>query len=221
MRSALVLALGLVASVIPITACRETDAADRGDTEARPAGARTATEPREQALRAQERGDLVPIEVERLALRFSRPDSFLVGRFAPQELPAAAAEAGLDPPFVGAVVLVEPRVLERSGFSLDSIPVGEIPVIWIDRSDLTLAIASRIMQPETTFTVAVGTVHRLPGFPGPYGDQAHYYLIEPGDGRPIEIGAHRYHFRDGDPPPPTGYDRVIEAILPTIGVLER
>lgn len=221
MRGGLVLALGLLVWVGQVTACRETDAAGRGDDEAPPAGDRTATEPREQALRARERGELVPVDVERLGLRFSAPDSFLVGRFAPQELPAAAAEAGLDPPFVGAVVLVEPRVLERSGFSLDSIPVGEIPVIWIDRSDLTLAIASRIMQPETTFTVAVGTVHRLPGFPGPYGDQAHYYLIEPGDGRPIEVGAHRYRFRDGDPPPPTGYDRVIEAILPTIGVLER
>lgn len=166
------------------------------------------------------RGDApTPIEVERLGLRFAPPDSFLVGRFAREVLPKPAVEAGLEPPFADAVVLVEPGVLERHGFDLDSIPVGEVPVIWIDRSDLTAAIAGR-MEPETTFTVQAGAVRRLAGFPGPYGDQAHYYLLDPGDGPYIEVGAHRYHFRD-DPPAETHYDRVIEAIFPTIEVIER
>ena len=57
--------------------------------------------------RDEQESNMASIEIQRLAIRFSYPDSFLVGRFAPESLPAEAREAGMESPFRNAVVLIQ------------------------------------------------------------------------------------------------------------------
>ncbi len=156
-------------------------------------------------------------EAEALGIRFAYPDSLLVGRFAEDSLPPAAVEAGMEPPFRDAVILVPPAVL--GAHDLQAIPVGDVPVIWLDRSR-SAELAFRVFQPESTYRVTGLAVARFPGFPGPYGDQAHYYVVEVADGEYVEIAAHRHWF-GGRAQGETHYDEVIEAIIPTIERIER
>jgi hypothetical protein len=149
---------------------------------------------------------------ESLGVRFAYPDSFLVGRFVDVSLPTVAA---MEPPFHRAVVLVRPADL--GGRSLDSIPVGEVPVIWFDQSVATTT-AFRILQPDTTYMVGTLRVTRFPGFPGPYGNEAFYYVVKFPDGTLLEVGAHRHSMIDRGVE--THFDEVIEQMLPTLGRVE-
>ena len=68
-------------------------------------------------------------------------------------------------------------------------------------------------------------MYRLPGYPGPYGDQAFYYLIPISEKRIVEAAAHRYYFRSGKKemsanPPGTDYGAVIESILKSLKTTE-
>lgn len=150
-----------------------------------------------------------------LGLAFSYPDSFLIGRYAPDELPEEAVRAGMEPPFARAVVLIHPSQL--GNYPLDAIPVGEVPAIWIDRP--ISALARRVFQADSTYEVGAMKVAKFPGFPGPYGDQAFYYIVEFPDGARYELAAHRFLWRTTDMEP-TGYDAVIEDIIPTLERLE-
>ena len=61
------------------------------------------------------------------------------------------------------------------------------------------------------------TVYKLPGYPGPYGDTAFYYLLPLGDDLVVELFAHRRHMDQARTD--TGYDRVIEGIIATFQII--
>lgn len=148
------------------------------------------------------------MDFPRIGLRFAVPDGFLVGRFD--------ASSGIDEPFREAVVLVEPDQL--ANFDLEAVPVGDIPALWVNRPAST-SVAGRYIEADSIFTVPVGQVARYPGYPGPYGDQAFYYVVEVGEGAFVEIMAHRTLFRSGDGTSPSHYDEAILAILESLEVI--
>ena len=124
----------------------------------------------------------------------------------------------MKPPFENAVVLVEPGQLR--GRAPSAVPVGEVPTIAVDVQSGSDAAFKRASFLKSDYAVTIGgrTVYRLPGYPGPYGDQAFYYLIPFTDGRLAEITAHRFYFRDPKPAGATEhartrYDRVIESVI--------
>jgi hypothetical protein len=147
-----------------------------------------------------------------LGIRFGYPDSMILGRYRADAAVAALPPPELHVPFRDAAVLVSPADL--APHSPDSIPVGEVPAIWIDRPISTAAVL-RLLQPDSTYVVGPLTVSRFPGFPGPYGDQAHYYLVRWPDSTVLELAGHRYRWRVS-PTTPTGYGHVIEQIIPTL-----
>ena len=151
---------------------------------------------------------------ETLGVRFAYPDSLLVGRFADVPLPPGAVAGGMEPPFRNAVVLVRPTDL--GDHSLDAIPVGEIPVIWFDRS-LAASAVFRMLEPDTSYVIGTLTISRFPGFPGPYGDEAFYFVVEFADGTLVEVAAHRRDMHH--PERATHFDDVIEQILPTLELM--
>ena len=77
-------------------------------------------------------------------------------------------------------------------------------------------------------------VYKFPGYPGPYGETAFYYLVPLSDGQVFEITGHKERFNatpisalstdDGQKNhivnvgSPTNYDQVIEGIIPTLTV---
>jgi hypothetical protein len=162
-----------------------------------------------------------------LGIEFDCPPTFTAGRYKSVPLPPSAVQAGMKPPFANAVVLVEPGQLR--GHVLSAVPVGEVPTIAVDvqsGSDAEFKRAN-FLKPDYAVMIGGRTVYRLPGFPGPYGDQAFYYLIPFPDGRLAEITAHRFYFRDPKPAgstehPRTRYDRAIEdVIIPTLKTTSR
>ena len=156
--------------------------------------------------------NMIPLEVPRLDIRFAYPDSFLAGRFAAESLPPAAREAGMESPFVNAAVLVAPAVLGDG--SLDAIPVGDVPVIWLDRSPTSERV-SQLMPADSVYEVSGNQVRQFPGFPGPYGDQVFYFTVHFGPGDVLELGAHKRFFGGADESE-THYDEVIKAVIPTL-----
>jgi hypothetical protein len=151
-------------------------------------------------------------EAEQLEIRFAYPDSLLAGRFRDDPLPQSAIDRGMEPPFRNAVVLLPREAL--GDFDLQAIPVGELPVIWIDRS-IVASGAFRTFPPDSTYETRGLTVSRFPGFPGPYGDQAYFYVVDLGGGDYVEFGGHRFWFRTEEQAE-THYDEVIETIIPTL-----
>ena len=163
-----------------------------------------------------------PRTVEKLGIKFQVPEGFVVGKFKKEELPPSIHIEGYKSPFQNATVLVEPNQLRK--FSAEAIPVGEIPVIWLDRLTGSKARFMKSMLKEG-FKKNIGrqVVYQLPGFPGPYGDAMFYTLIPVAGGDILEIGGHRLYFRDGHPKSgeasKTGYDRTIEQIIRTLKFL--
>jgi hypothetical protein len=148
------------------------------------------------------------MDFPRIGLRFDVPEGFLVGRFSD--------ESGIDTPFRDAVVLVDPAQL--LDFELEAIPIGDIPAVWVDRPSPTPSIIRRSFEADSTFTVPAGQVWRYPGYPGPYGDQAYYYIVEVGDEEYVEVMAHRKLFR-ADDMGPSHYDEAILTILNSLEVI--
>ena len=151
-------------------------------------------------------------EAEQLGIRFAYPDSFLAGRFKDDPLPPAAVDQGIEPPFQNAVVLLSRETL--GDYDLQAMPVGELPVNLIDRSRLASG-AFRVFQPDSTYEIEGLSVARFPGYPGPYGDQVHFYVVDLGAGDYVELAAHRNWFRTEEHAE-THYDEVIETIIPTL-----
>lgn len=149
-------------------------------------------------------------------MRFAYPDSFLVGRFAnifgdiSSRSPSIAGEAAL--PLQNAVVLVRPEDL--GSYPLDTIPVGEIPVIWFDKPFGAKAAPRLLPRPDTSYALGALNVVEYPGFPGPYGEEAFYYVVEFQDGTLLEVAAHRRQVGISDAA--THFDEIIKEILPTL-----
>ena len=87
---------------------------------------------------------MVRYQAEQLQISFAYPDSLLAGRFREAPLPQVAIDQGMEPPFRNAVVLIQRGVL--GDHDLEAIPVGELPVIWIDRS--IAASGAEILAPD-------------------------------------------------------------------------
>lgn len=163
-------------------------------------------------------------------LKFRYPTRFQIGRYS--------EEHDITGHFRKQIVLVEPK--ELRGDFLDAIPVGKIPTISIghetgQRADFLMrftdiALVKRFFSVEISekeFERVLGgrKAYRLPGYPGPHGDQAHYYLVPLSQDRVLQITAHKYYFnRKKDPTsglyPQTSYDKVIETIIETIELTE-
>lgn len=158
------------------------------------------------------------VEFPRIGLRFTVPEGFLIGRFAVEPLPPSAVEQGFESPWRNAVVLVEPAQL--MDYDLEAIPVGEIPVVWVDRPATVTSVLGRVIEADSTFTVPAGTVFRFPGFPGPYGDQAFYFIVELAEEDYAEVAAHRFSFRTTDMEP-SHYDEAVLSILHSLEVIEQ
>jgi len=121
-------------------------------------------------------------------------------------------------PFERALVLVEAaRVGSRDRAAL---PAGEITAITIEPQDGPAAAARRDLGRQiygaaiTEITIGPHRVQKFPGFPGPYGSAAFYYLVPLRDGAVLEFTGHRSFIEA--PRGDTGYDRVIEQIIGTL-----
>ena len=68
------------------------------------------------------------------------------------------------------------------------------------------------MKDQFRQQIGAWKVYVFPGAPGPYGDQAFYYLIDLKDQSILEITAARSDERDK----PTHYDRVIRRLIETL-----
>jgi hypothetical protein len=153
---------------------------------------------------------------------FSYPDTLVVGRYKDQMTPEQEAaplrETGLENPFKHAIPLVEPGRLGTRG-TLQAIPVGEVATVTVTptRGHKADFLRRQFFRKDWELTVAGRTVYKLPGYPGPYGDAAFYYLLSARDDLVIELFAHKKHL---DPArTDTGYDRVIEGIIASFKIV--
>lgn len=153
------------------------------------------------------------------ALRY--PPGFVAGAYRselPPDLARALRERGGRLPFERALVLVEPARLGARDRS--ALPAGEITAITIEAQSGTEAAARRDLGRQVYGAAIVETtigphrVQKYPGFPGPYGTAAFYYLVPLRDGAVLELTAHRKFLEA--PAGDTGYDRVVEQIIGTL-----
>jgi hypothetical protein len=146
---------------------------------------------------------------------FSYPDTLAVGRYKDRTTPEQEQrmrETGLENPFKHAIALVEPGRLGTRG-TLQSIPVGEVATVTVTptRGHKADFLRRQFFRKEWETAVGGRLVYKLPGFPGPYGDAAFYYLLPVRDDLVVELFAHKKHL---DPArADTGYDQVIEGII--------
>lgn len=168
---------------------------------------------------------------ETFGIRFQYPAKFVAGRYKPPELSeevkASMQAAGIDAPFKNAIVLVEPKELGKN--DKNSIPVGEVATISLDLKKGSYAqfIKQQFCKEEFEQKLGRHTVYRLPGYPGPYGENAFYYLI-PIDTGIFDVTALKHYLRDfekylseGKELPPTHYDKEIESIIKSMEFLKR
>jgi hypothetical protein len=146
---------------------------------------------------------------------FSYPEPFVAGRYkdtATAEQEARLRDVGLEPAFRHAIALVEPAHL-GSRAALDALPVGDIAAVTLTpvRGQKADFYRRQLFRAEWETTVGGRRVYRLPGYPGPYGDAMHYYLLPLRDDLVIELFAQRRHLDTARTE--TGYDRVIEGII--------
>lgn len=146
---------------------------------------------------------------------FSYPDPLVVGRYkdpATPEMEARLRETGQVSPWAHAIALVEPSRLGMRG-TLDAVPVGDVASITVtpSRGQKADFLRRHFFRDQWKTTIGGREVYRLPGYPGPYGDAAFYYLMPIRDGEVVELFAHRRHLDAARTE--TGYDRVIEGII--------
>jgi hypothetical protein len=146
---------------------------------------------------------------------FAYPDPLVAGRYKDQttpEMEAKMREVGQESPWKYAIALVEPARLGTRG-TLDAVPVGEVASVTVTpaRGQKADFLRRHFFRDQWKITVGGRDVYRLPGYPGPYGDAAFYYLMPVRDGLVLELVAHKKHLDATRTD--TGYDRVIEGII--------
>jgi hypothetical protein len=157
-------------------------------------------------------------------LRF--PPTFVAGTYKsalPASLVRELREAGSREPFEDAIVLAErARVGLRD---LSAMSPGEITAVTIEvlpgpAATSRMDLGRQIYGAEVVeVTIGSHRVHRFPGFPGPHGVGAFYYLVPLRNDAALEFTAHRKFLEPplGD----TGYERVIEQIIGTLRLFPR
>ena len=143
---------------------------------------------------------------KRLGLRYHHPENFVLGELKKEP---------------NAEVLIERRLAE--GQDLKDVHLrGELSVIQLTRSREKEADFIRHFLLKETFRQSIGswTVYVLPGYPGPYGDKALYYLVPLKDGSILEIVAMKNYVEDAPQERPTGYDPVIRRLIESLEVTE-
>ncbi len=146
-----------------------------------------------------------------LGIQFQYPARFVVGRYHPE------------PEFEKAIVLAEPKVL--GSINPHDIPVGEVPAISLslqEGEDAEFTI-TELCRAEFKTKIGNFSVYKLPGFPGPYGDQAFCYYVMLPRKKVMEAVAHRYYFDDTTDTNRfnTHYDLVIEDIIKSLRVVKK
>jgi len=179
-----------------------------------------------QGLSVASNDSLLTFESQNHQMRFSYPAGFIVGSYD--------TTYDVTGHFRKQIVLVDPK--ELGNYSQMAIPVGDLPTISIG---LELDTAGILLKPfteidivkkffsvdikEAEFKKSIGdnVAFRLPGYPGPSGQSAYFYLLPMSNGRYVELTAHRYFFKKTKNPrtgkyPDTEYDKVIEKIIETL-----
>jgi hypothetical protein len=152
---------------------------------------------------------------------FAYPDTLVAGRYKDTTTPETEAkmrEVGLESPWKHAIALVEPGRLGTRA-TLDAIPVGQVATVTVTpvRGQKADFFRRQFFRDQWKTMVGGREVYRLPGYPGPYGDAAFYYLMPVRDDLVIELVAHKKHL-DGARTD-TGYDRVIEGIIASFKII--
>lgn len=152
-------------------------------------------------------------------VRFEYPAEFIAGRYD-----AAADRTGF---FTPGIVLIEKSRLGDADPQALKIGIEAITIIPLSVKDSTFwrslgAVDAGFwkefkVKPQK---VAIGRheATRLPGFPGPYGDNAYVYLVERPDETMVLCMALKQFVDDARTP--TGYDKTIEGIIKTMAFLK-
>jgi len=167
--------------------------------------------------RAQQDKQNPPLRYEsaKTGLQFEYPAGFVVGRFD-----ASTDRSGF---FAPSIVLVEKSRLggqDPKNLRIGTVAVLIIPLSKKDSKDWKLigSVNPHIWKEakEGPKEVKIGPHQaiKLPGFPGPFGENTYVYLLTRPDGRMVIFKAHN-RFLDNDRTP-TGYDKTIEKIIKTV-----
>jgi hypothetical protein len=156
---------------------------------------------------------------EGFTLRY--PPRFVSGSYRndlPPDLARTLRASGGRLPFE--LVLVESaRLGSRDRAAL---PTGEITAITVEAQTGPAVGARRDLGRQiygtaiTEVTIGAHQVQKFPGFPGPYGSAAFYYLVPLREGAVLEFTGHRSFLEA--PRGDTGYDRVIEQIIGSLAI---
>jgi hypothetical protein len=145
------------------------------------------------------------VHVPELGIRFSVPGDFIPGRLEP-------TNSDLD----RAVVFVEQRLAPDDPQRIPS--GGAVPVIVILRQDaLGRRVFDMILEESWKTEIGRNKVYKLPAYPGPFGEEAHCYLLPRPDSTALLLIAHRMHPRDAAGKRAiTHYDWVVEGIIASL-----
>ncbi|MEO8065463.1 MAG: hypothetical protein ABI643_01240 [Candidatus Doudnabacteria bacterium] len=168
---------------------------------------------------------------------FQYPQNFLVGKFKPEVTPSSNVppdilEKQRDLSFNNAIVLVEleqKALFSKSpkNFSIDSIPIGEVPTISIKPITTSADFYRKnFIDSDTTWggkniKINEYQVTKLPGYPGPYGDAVYYYLLPISDNLIIEFIGFKQKILTNTTMTESYYDKIIENIISTFKLTQK
>ena len=153
---------------------------------------------------------------EALGITFKCSDRLALGAYQVPDIDPETRrtleKAGVDTSGANCVALIEPREIGQQ--HANAIRMGGVPSISIKRYAGQHADFFRHSLFKDEFKVHLGTntAYRLPGAPGPFGDEAFYYLVPLRSNIVYELSAHKYYMREGSRQE-THYDRDIETII--------
>ena len=156
---------------------------------------------------------------EVLGIRFNCSNRFVMGAYKSDEIVQESAtvlkNAGIDLSGTNCIALIEPNELGSQAH--DEIELGEVASISITRYTGQYAEFHKRNFCISNCLVTINGIlaYKLPGAPGPFGDELHYYLVPMSNGDILELSAPR-HYLSRDNPELTRYDKDIEAIISSI-----
>lgn len=153
------------------------------------------------------RGQVFYRSVEKNNIAFLCPPSFVVGKFNP---------IGVES-FDDAIVLVEPLLL--GSHNVNSIPVGVCPAIaiYIQKGKEAKFTLTTYCEEESKQAIGEHIVYKAVEFPGPFGEDGYYYVIQIASDYIINIiGTKKKNSTIKDKRENTDYDQIIEGIIKTL-----